>query len=486
MKVFSLLFSLGLIISSDAYASQKVEFTANKVHALLVFVEAISGTPNRPPHLKKVFDESKYNNDESKKHIEEFKNLDSAFGKSFDFDDLPKERKSSVGVRTLVSIQSAFSKDLKDFRQRILGQMNYGDLNNFIEVLSYFEPIYDTLIWKPNAPALNKSIGEFQKKSKTWKLDEMFEKAVAFYNSSWPKSQVFRISLYPIPKEAELSNGQSFGSFESVGFIIGEKIEGKFGVVFHELCHSVYDAQSADVQKNFSSWFMSSPSPFAPVAYGWINEALATALGNGWAYEKAKGKMDKKEWYHHDKINGLAQAIYPKVLEYLSANKAIDQEFVNFAIKSFEEKFPLALSEFETFFSADLVLLTDGSIGASKELRREFRRYFRIQSLNSGSPIDHEKSKGDIKDNDLATLMFVVTEKNLKQLDGITDVVPDMKSIVKSIRKGEDQIGLFNVGKRKAVVLVLQDSAKAMKAIEWMGTARKLDKAGEFLKLDLK
>lgn len=87
----------------------------------------------------------------------------------------------------------------------------------------------------------------------------------------------------------------------------------------------------------------------------------------------------------------------------------------------------------------------------------------------------------------LANLLFVVTERNLKQLEGIADTLPDIRRVIKKVRKGEDQIGSFDVGKRKAVVLVLQDSAKTMKAIEWMGTTgRRLDKMDEFIKLDLK
>lgn len=483
---FLILFAAVTLLSSLLHASQKVEFTANRIHALLVFVETISGTSNRPQQIKKVFDESKFNNDESKKHIENFKQLDAAFGNFFEYEGLPKERKNGVGVRTLVTTQSAFSRDLNDFRQRILGLMKYDELSQLIGVLSYFEPIYESLIWSPNLKALNKATQEFKNKSKSWKLDEMFGKVTAFYSSSWPKDQVFRISLYPVPKEAKNSNGQSFGAFESIGFIIGEDIEQKFGVVFHELCHSVYDAQSAEFQKKLSSWFLKSSSQFSLPAYGLFNEAMATALGNGWAYEKAKGKSDEGEWYNDDKINGLAKAVYPKVVEYLNLNKAIDEEFVNHTINKFAEEFPNSLSEFGTFFSAGLVMLSDGTVSSSGDLRRELRRHFRVQSIYSRSSIDHEESKKDILNNELDTVLFFLNEKNLKQLNGLKDVLPKIDDILKKVQRGKTQIGMFSFEKRKVIIVVLQDSSDAIKVIQWMGKERLVETLEKFQKLELK
>lgn len=288
------LLSLLLFISTNANASPKVEYTANRVHALFTFLEAISGASNRPPQLRKVFEESKFNTAESQCQIEKFKDLDPAFTKYFEYDGVPKERKSAVSVRELITIQTAFSKDLSDFRNRILGLMTLPRVNQLLDTLIYFEPIYNTLIWNPNESEVKKALSNFQRKSKSWRLNEMFESALTFYKGNWPPRQPFRISFYPIPKGAQLSTGQSYGAFQSVGLIVDEDLEGKFGVVFHELCHAIYDSQNQEMQKYLSEWFRKSESAFGLIAYQWINEALATALGNGWAYERAKGQIDKK------------------------------------------------------------------------------------------------------------------------------------------------------------------------------------------------
>ena len=65
-------------------------------------------------------------------------------------------------------------------------------------------------------------------------------------------------------------------------------------MVFHEICHSLYEAQPPAFQHEFERYFTESSSPHARLAYQQVNEALATALGNGWAYARAGGGQDDK------------------------------------------------------------------------------------------------------------------------------------------------------------------------------------------------
>ena len=469
------------LFASSSFAGSRVEFSAGKAHSLFVFMEGLTGNPHRPRHLKKTFDESKFNNAESQTRIQAFRDLDSAFGRHFEFESLPRERNNGVSVEVLVTIQSAFAKDLKDFRQRILGLMPYDKLTTLIDTLAYFEPIYDELIWQPNQKDLNQVVAEFKTKSDKWELDDMFDRALTFYRSGWPLEQLFHVILYPIPRGADTSNGQSFGAFESVGVIIGDKsTEREFGVVFHEICHSLYDAESAEFQQTLSNWFMNHPSPYARVAYSWLNEALATAIGNGWAYAKAKGELNQGEWFHHEKINGFAHALYPKVAEYLNSRKPIDEDFVNFAVQAFEKTFPQAISEYETIMS-NLVLLSDGSVGSSRDLKRALQSQFQIPSIDSASPIDHAESKNDIRNKPSATIFLIATRNNRKQIEAIDDVLPGIEKIVKSAAKEGDHFGVFDFDSRKVMLLLVEDPATVSKVIKWMAATVRPEKTNEFV-----
>src|SRR5690606_27185854 len=70
-----------------------------------------------------------------------------------------------------------------------------------------------------------------------------------------------------------------------------------------------------------------------------LNEALATALGNGYVFEQLNGVLDTEDWYFNKYINLMAKEIYPLVKEYLDNNKPIDKKFVDEYIGIYDRKF---------------------------------------------------------------------------------------------------------------------------------------------------
>jgi hypothetical protein len=492
MKYLSFLASLACAVvvslaSSVTWAASvrkpqaRVEFSMNKIHSLVVFVEAISGNPHRPPALKEAFDASKFAKaPDALAKIEAFKKLDKPFNKFLDYDG-PDERNNGINVRDLIVIQSGFAKDLKNLRERTLGLLPSAELNSLIAILTHFQPIYETLIWNPNEKELAKIVDAFNANGAKWKVDALFEKAVKFYKASWPSDQVFTVSFYPIPSTAKLSNGQSYGAFESVGIIIGDSnLEGKFGVVFHEMCHSLYAAETVEFQKNLSDLFMNHKSKFGRVAYTWLNESLATAIGNGWAYEKTKGKMDKTEWYHHSKIDGFSHALYPVVTKYLAAGRTLDVDFVNAAVAAFEKKFPTALDELETYMG-EIILLASSDFSPMADMRRELRQQFSISSLSSSAPIEAPQILRSVAANARATLLVVVSAAELKKAAALDSVVPGFSALLAKAAASGDQFGQFEVGPRRILILILSEPARLHKAVEWMGKTKRVGKLGEFV-----
>lgn len=480
IKIIGLvLFFLSIAFANPANAKVHVEYVANQTHGLLMFIDAISGSTRLPPDIKKAFKESKYNNAESKAKIDMFINLDTAFDRFIAISGGPKERFADTSIRDFVLVQSAFAKDLKDFRERLLETMTYDELNRLFEVLEYFNPIYNELIWKKNHKDLLKILEAFKSNSKKWKMDQLFDKASKFYNSSWPEQQSFRISIYPVPKGARLSTATSVGAIESMAVIIGDtRAEGHFGVAFHELCHSLYSAQSIEVQKQWSDWFLNNPSPYAGLAYQLINEALATALGNGWAYEKAKGKMDKKEWYNNKQINDFALALYPKVLEYVNADRSVDKDFIDHAVKTYEQIFPQALAELDNLLF-DYYLLSDGTFPV-KDFRKSLREKFNSQSITASNPIDDGASKV-IQDKKTSTVFLVATHKNKKQIFSLENNFPGIEKIVKKAKSNDNQIGLFTLNGRRVLILLITHPDQLEKISDWMGKNRGFEKQNEFV-----
>ncbi len=477
-------FALSFFIYFQSQATERVEFVANRIHSLLVFVNNIAGDPFGSPAIKELFEKSSFNTNESKQKIKQLEVLDSAFERYITFSGVPKERKSGLSVEKMIWMHSAFATSLDDLSQRTVGIIRYDEQSQFFEVLRYFEPIHDQLLWNSNSKELSQTAALFQKKSVQWKLDELFKKVVKFYDSKWPDAQKFRVSLFPIPKGSNYSMASSYGAFESVGVIMGEKdIEGRFGVIFHELCHSLYDAQSSEFQNQISKWYQESQSPYSRMTYSWMNETLATILGNAWAYSKVTGKIEKTSWYHQPTIDGFAKALYPEVLKYLDANQSIDQKFVETSIQVFQKTFPDSIKELGSLLT-NLSFFTDGSFGSSRALAKDLRGIYRIQSMGSSSPINNEESLRALRDNRTSTVFFLARRNNIKQFDYLKAEFPFLTKFVKQAQSGKSLLGLFDQDGKKYLIAILKDDVGFDFVLQKLKTLKKIEKLNEFLDLD--
>lgn len=464
----------------NALASDRVEFSADRIHGLFVFVETIAGNPHRSIDLKNAFEKSKFNTAQSRQKLEEFRSLDFVLNKFLEFDGLP-ERNMGNAARAIMVAQASFSKDLDDFRQRSVSIIPMPELTKLMQVLRYFEPIYNSLMWNPHKAQLQKMANEFKVKSAKWKLNDLFSRAAKFYGAQWPEDQKFRVSLYPIPPKSQHSSAQAYGAVESVGVIMGETDrEGRFGVIFHELCHSLYEAQPLAIQKLISERVKQSTSKYSRLAYGYLNEALATAVGNGWAYSKAKGKIDQDPWYNDQKIEGFSREIYPVVTEYLNSKKTIDQNLIDSVIKAFEKKFPDAVLEFAPSLN-ELVLITDGVVN-HREVRNDLRKAFSVRSISASSPINDDETLKLIRSVP-STVLAITTQKQRSQIDTLDDVFSGISEHIELLPPAGNFLAMFDVGVRKVIVVILDDPALVSKAFKIMVQKKKVEKLNSFVEL---
>lgn len=393
------LFTLILIVFSTSVHAVEVKFTTSHIHGLYVFVQTISGEPNRSSLLKNVYLNSSYKNKANDQLLEEFSKLQSELKKIYfkKSDDL-EERSSSTDASELFLIQSVLSKDLADFRSRTSGLLNFEQQNHLFEILEKFRNMYDLLVWENNVIQLGQLKNKLEKIGKTVNLNLLFDQAIRFYGSKWPVSEKITISLYPIPYRKEHGNtsAESLGNIESVGVLMTDKdLEGTFGVIFHELCHSIYNQESIEIKNLINRTYQMSSSDYAKYAYENINEALASAFGNGWIPLLLQGKLDNSDWYADRVINLFSKAIYEDVMIYIKKKKTIDEPFIQKSIKVFEKTFPNAPLEFSNILKRALIM-TDGNEINYHDIEKSMRDLFHSRALNGSSPLDHAESQESI------------------------------------------------------------------------------------------
>ena len=403
-------------------SDSSVQFRVSKPHALINVAQAIAGDAHRSPILREAF--ARRPPDERVAAI--LRRFDAArrsLQGGVSFDGYPVERRMGRTLDKVLLVQSAFATDLDDLGQRTAALLPIAEQHELLGSLRELEPIYDAVIWNEHRAALELYRDRLTAQARAWQIESLFERARSFYGAQWPADLTFVIALYPLPGSQGTTSAESIANVESVGVLLAERdLSRRFGVIFHEMCHSLWEAQPAALQREIEGSFTSSRSRHARLAYLHFNEALATALGNGWAQSRATGALDPGEWYADAYVDRYAKELHPLVEPYLEQGRTLDHELVAGAIDRFAAAFPDAIYVYEQILNKMLLML-DGRSLSSRDVIRELQARFRVSSVSSSVPIDHERSLAQVGATG-ETLVVVVSQAAERQLDALAAVYP--------------------------------------------------------------
>ncbi len=469
-------FAYFLALSTTAIAKVTVEYRISPVHGLVKFVYAVAGEPHQSGNLKEIFNRSSYKTREIHDAIEVVQRMSSGLHRGIEFNTISfEDRADGMEVASFIAAQSIFASSLKELGERTVGIMPLSEHTQFFAALQRLEPVYKKLIWDKSIKQLRLHQQELEKLARRANLNQMFAQAKNFYRSSWPENLNFIIGLYPILHLKEFENSSSsssFGSVEEHGVMIGgraeEEVAGSFGVIFHELCHSLYGAQDVSFIEELNGYFTSSQSPYQLQAHTWFNEAVATTIGNGWAYGRAKPKKADEHWYNNVTVDTYAKAIYPLTKAYIEDGKSIDKSYIDMVIQLFAEALPDAIYTYESILNR-VVVLSDQQV--KRDLTSELRKNFFISSLASTSQMDVEKAFELFNDRSLAVI-FIFSDKGWPQLkphakaskfvEQNLEKLKKMKtgSVLSGIEDGRPIIFIKSAGKDDLVAALAKMKAK--------------------------
>ena len=479
----AVLFTICLFTSLSGFSQVKVEYKISRSQGLFNFVQAITGDVNQAPGLSEIFNKSSFNKPELQSTLSLYKSLLPALNRS----NLPLDERPIPGrypgrpLKDILLTQSVFSKDLADFSQRALGILPMKQHEQFFEVLKKLEPVYIELVWTKSLAELQKHKVDMEKMALEADLNGLFAKAVVFYRANWPDDVPFTVGLYPIPFLEDFknsSNSHSVGTVEDHGVLIGLKqqdVAGSFSVIFHEICHSLYDSQSADFMKNLSLYFKESASPFRDSAYKWFNEAAATAIGNGWVFATVSKGQKLSLWYNDPIIDGYAKEIYPLTREYINLGKPLDRTFVNQAVSLFARKFPESIYLYKDQLH-ELTFIHQGSVLKSSEARDYFVSHFSISGFSGSAPLDHPKTIQSAN-ADRSTLFLVFNNSETKQLHNLIATVPFLKKNLLTLLglKNRSYFAALDENARTYVVVRAENKLDFVAALDKMKAQLRID-----------
>ncbi|HEX2533412.1 MAG TPA: hypothetical protein VHK69_06735 [Chitinophagaceae bacterium] len=343
--------------------SQRVQIIFSRPYAVLHFLEAATGSSRAPVAYTEFIQQQAAGDSRFIGLLHRYRQLNAQL--YYAAEGFPPGRpwyRSSFDL--LVKAAVASSSNAECIR-RASGILPREDLNSLLLLLNEADGYYETFVWKREGPGLQQRLAALRKKGAA--LDRLFHQFNRFYASGWLPGLPLLIALYPVPGTREASSATPHVDVLSVGIRTGKnETAGPLSIALHELAHTLYAEQPRLLQQAMENWFLQHPSPYRSFAYAFLDEGLATALGNGYSYRQLSGKMDTAAWYDNPYINGFGKALYPLAADYLENGRTLDSSFADSAIRLFAARFPKARYDYA-------ILLNRVSIYADAENAEERR-----------------------------------------------------------------------------------------------------------------
>lgn len=444
------------IFSLSCFA--KVEFKASKVHGLVKFIELLG--EDHPEYWKLI---DKKQKDYIRERVSMFNDIKTRhLMGGFSTGAQNYKGKTGGNVWNVITWQSILSNNVQDFNERLTGLMTIHTQEKLISLISEFEVYYEPF-WLKN----KKYIQDFIKKAdpilnKSTNTSSIINSIRKFYGTTWPENKPFPVGLYLVPSDTKVTGATSFDTFEEAAIKPGEDLFNRVGVIVHEMCHSYYANQDMKLFKEMKKYYDSSKSPFSHHTYHYMNESLATVLGNGIFYEKMSGKIDGN-WYNDRIIDGFAHALQPITLKYLNSNSTMDQEYFSSSIQLFKKTFPNMNKRLKYLLNKPLFSVS-GEVNLNSVKQPLFKK-LKIQGYRTSAPFIHKYTR-EYYDGDKIPLILIIDESGIKNIGKIKKVYPEIASQIETIINKKKGWGYFFYMERFHLIVKFHNQKQYLSVLE--------------------
>lgn len=449
-----------LLLPMHDQAQNLVKFRVSRPVCVLTFLQTAAGDGHMSRTLyATIWSRAKGDSSRLATLANEYRSLE--LSHTYPVEGYPESRPRPRTTMDLITIAAVQSGSIKEFLDRTIGILPNETWLRLASVIQNADPLYDRLIGSGAEKGLQEQLAALN--SYDSRLDDIFSRLAHFYQSTWTKDIPFTVAIYPVPG----SRGNTTATPHSNSLVMAVLTEERnpdmcVGVAVHEICHVLYGEQPRALQAQIDKWFAASNDPNSAYACNYIDEALATACGNAWAYEQLSGKTDTGEWYNDDYINKYAHAIYPLVKEYMQTAKPLDSIFVVKAIALFSERFPSAYKSYSNLMNR-VNLYTDASGGTEfGSINNMVNRYFRVTSSYGSYPIAEAMNQ---LDQATGTQFFIIHANHAANLKLLAARFPQLKNVSPT---QEAVISFFDKQKRPVIVINVKNEKRIDDALKLM------------------
>jgi hypothetical protein len=310
-------------------------------------------------------------------------------------------------------------------------------------------------MWEKKAKFLEGKKYEIECAYRECDLDFLLQRIRAFFGSTrfLGENVPFEIFLFP-------SWNDQFGFAFPIGshFIflqaLREDSVSHIAIIMHEICHIFYHCSSIHQRHLRQDFFGRGRSFHKALAKNYLDEALATSIGNQLIPKRLRGKHDEKT-YDNEYIDKYARELLPLIEHYLDNNIEMDKSFLEKSVEIFNQAFPNATRDCEALFFAPTIF----SDFMDDEIIPLVRNAFASGEVHVFTTKEYQK----IKTRMFPVVIFIV--KNSQKLPGIWRPKQTDFLYVKK-----------DFGKKQSLVVISTDSLKKIeKALIFLKKMRTID-----------
>jgi hypothetical protein len=271
-------------------------------------------------------------------------------------------------------------------------------------------PLYEK-IFERKLKLLRRKRLEITKSYSQCHIDIWLPKIMKFYGSdlSLARELPFNVFLFPLFSS---DRGFSFPVGNRLLFLqaLPESGDTHAGIITHEICHVFYKTMSSEQKQMFQNFFKKEKSNSAQLAKHYLDESLATSIGNRFVVNDANKKYSRGA-YNEEYIDKYSEVLLALVAEYLTEGKTIDKLFLKKAVQIFEQTFPNASSDYNMLFFAPKIFSNFSESDVVEQILSVFFsteiQVFTLDRINSTTKNEYETIK-------------LVIVKNSTNIPGVT------------------------------------------------------------------
>ena len=239
-----------------------------------------------------------------------------------------------VDIGEKLRLASLQAGDLADYGERLRLLLQPRDARAALAIARHFEPRFAAW-WRDGAAGdLERLAAGYQGTARRARLDVLLARVGGLFDLRLEEVADLEVNLVALPEGARASRATLIENQAIVESRRGEAPADRLGVIVHEFVHYLYALSPRERHEALLAAFLASERPWSLRAYNLINEAVASAIGNGIVERRLQSEAEYRRYhelpdsfYADFYVDTLAKALVPVLDRHLDGGRPLDAAF---------------------------------------------------------------------------------------------------------------------------------------------------------------